>query len=245
MLMDTFSQVFLWIGRESNQTERQMAQKVAEDYIKAATDGRDPNTSILTVHAGSEPAIFSCHFLGWDADAAAGFQDPYEARLAAIKKEAASSELHVRRNSLSSVEGSVVSQAKAAAAEEAKAEVAVVDPSGATFPLADLQGGIPAGVDATQKEMYLSDAEFNTVFKMGKADFEKVRQLEAAVFLPGPDLNVTTLLCCMLESSGIHMIVWRHQMTHSFLGTACPNRLFVFQLPKWKRVQAKKSAGLF
>ena len=41
---------------------------------------------MVTVKSGSEPTIFTCHFLGWDATAQVGFVDPYEAKVAAALK---------------------------------------------------------------------------------------------------------------------------------------------------------------
>jgi hypothetical protein len=43
-----------------------------------------------------------------------------------------------------------------------------------TFPLEALQGGVPAGVDASKKESSLSDADFQKHFGMDKAAFAKM-----------------------------------------------------------------------
>ena len=39
------------------------------------------------------------------------------------------------------------------------------------FSLAELKAGVPPGVDPREKEKYLSDEEFNSVFRMSKAAF--------------------------------------------------------------------------
>ena len=108
---------------------------------------------------------------------------------AAAKREAESKELNARRSSLSSVEGSVVAMAKAqseAKVEDVPVVVEASEPTQtveeptympigeATFTLEQLVSGDTANnVDPTNKELYLSDAEFADVFKMDKAAWEK------------------------------------------------------------------------
>lgn len=66
-----------------------MSKEVAENYVSAAAskDGRDPSIPIVVVQAGREPPMFTCHFLGWDADAAQRFEDPYERRKRLLEEE--------------------------------------------------------------------------------------------------------------------------------------------------------------
>lgn len=66
-----------------------MSKDVAQNYVSAASaqDGRDPNIPIVVVQAGREPPMFTCHFLGWDADAAQRFEDPYERRKRLLEEE--------------------------------------------------------------------------------------------------------------------------------------------------------------
>ena len=90
MLLDVFNTLYIWVGSGANATEKAMANQIASQYVAAAaeTDGRDPDTNIVTVNAGSEPPMFTCHFLGWDAKAAEVFVDPYEKRKQALKSTA-------------------------------------------------------------------------------------------------------------------------------------------------------------
>ena len=84
MLLDVTSEVFLWIGSRANENEKREARALAERYVAAmaATDGRDVDTPVVTVAAGAEPAMFTCHFIGWDAEARGRtFADPYEEKL--------------------------------------------------------------------------------------------------------------------------------------------------------------------
>ncbi|CAN0429095.1 unnamed protein product, partial [Discosporangium mesarthrocarpum] len=87
MLLDTYTNVFVWVGTSSNPSEQEQAMSVAQEYINTATDGRHRDTPILRVTAGSEPPLFTQHFRGWDPEMLSKntFVDPYEAKLAAAK----------------------------------------------------------------------------------------------------------------------------------------------------------------
>ncbi|CAM6031400.1 unnamed protein product [Sphagnum compactum] len=92
-LLDTFTQLFVWIGSQSTEEEKSKAFDFAKKFVEEATDGRDPNIPIIRVQAGSEPTIFTSQFLIWDAEYAAKhtFTDPYQLKLqklAASKTEA-------------------------------------------------------------------------------------------------------------------------------------------------------------
>jgi hypothetical protein len=49
MLLDTFNQVFVWVGSRSSEREKRESMQLAEKYIAAATDGRDPDTPVIRV----------------------------------------------------------------------------------------------------------------------------------------------------------------------------------------------------
>ena len=80
MMLDTYREVFLWIGRGANENEKREAETFAASYVAAAaaTDGRDKDTPIVKVSAGSEPALFTSNFSGWDSNANKVFIDPYQ-----------------------------------------------------------------------------------------------------------------------------------------------------------------------
>ena len=88
-LLDCYTEVFVWVGDGANDTERRMAPETARKYADSAPDGRDPQCSITLVAQGSEPLLFSCHFLGWDPVAATQFEDPYEAKMKELGQQAA------------------------------------------------------------------------------------------------------------------------------------------------------------
>ncbi|XP_053410654.1 advillin [Nycticebus coucang] len=66
MLLDTWDQVFLWIGAEANVTEKERALATAQEYLHTHPSGRDTNTPILIIKQGFEPPIFTGWFLAWD-----------------------------------------------------------------------------------------------------------------------------------------------------------------------------------
>uniref|UniRef100_A0A7N4NJ50 Scinderin n=1 Tax=Sarcophilus harrisii TaxID=9305 RepID=A0A7N4NJ50_SARHA len=67
MLLDTWKQIFLWIGKDANEVERAESMKSAKAYLETDPSGRDQGTLIVVVKQGYEPPTFTGWFLGWDA----------------------------------------------------------------------------------------------------------------------------------------------------------------------------------
>jgi villin 1/advillin len=149
--LDTYNELYVWVGDQSNDIEKKMAFESAIDYVLHAEDGRSPESPIIKVVAGHEPSLFTCHFLGWDPVRAAAKEDPASAKLRAAKGQSG---------------GAAVADIR----QEAK-----TFSTDRKVPLAELQNKTtPEGVDASKKEEYLIDSEFEAVFKMKKADFAKL-----------------------------------------------------------------------
>ncbi|KAK2870032.1 hypothetical protein Q8A67_024424 [Cirrhinus molitorella] len=66
MLLDTWEEIFLWIGNAANQYETQESYSSAVDYLKTHPAGRDLGTPITTVKQGYEPPTFTGWFNAWD-----------------------------------------------------------------------------------------------------------------------------------------------------------------------------------
>ena len=47
MILDTFDQVFVWIGRGANEVEKKEALKTARDYIQSDPSDRDLDSTLL------------------------------------------------------------------------------------------------------------------------------------------------------------------------------------------------------
>ena len=188
MLLDTFTAVYVWIGTEANETEKKMSFDVATKYIQSAEDGRDKDCPVITIQAGSEPPMFTCHFLGWDAAKANTFADPYAERLKSLKSFKTTASWSVKKSenfvdplskkkTLKSTSSASWAKdipevedtdeaPKAPATEQSTAPLAPGD--GSTFSYEVLKSSCPAGVEPHQKEQFLSDTEFTNVFGMDK-----------------------------------------------------------------------------
>ncbi|KAK2515025.1 Gsn [Columba guinea] len=68
MLLDTWDQVFVWIGKDAQEEEKTEALKSAKRYIETDPASRDKRTPVTVVKQGFEPPTFSGWFLGWDDD---------------------------------------------------------------------------------------------------------------------------------------------------------------------------------
>uniref|UniRef100_A0A8C2BP13 Scinderin like a n=1 Tax=Cyprinus carpio TaxID=7962 RepID=A0A8C2BP13_CYPCA len=65
MLLDTWDQVFVWIGNDANEVERNGADKIAKDYVDSDPSGRR-GTPVITIKQGFEPPTFTGWFQAWD-----------------------------------------------------------------------------------------------------------------------------------------------------------------------------------
>ncbi|KAK3513395.1 hypothetical protein QTP70_014221 [Hemibagrus guttatus] len=66
MLLDTWDQIFLWVGKEANEVEKTGAPKIAKEYVDTDPSGRR-GIPITTIKQGTEPSTFTGWFQGWDA----------------------------------------------------------------------------------------------------------------------------------------------------------------------------------
>ncbi|KAK5910641.1 hypothetical protein CesoFtcFv8_000254 [Champsocephalus esox] len=68
MILDTWDQVFVWIGNEARDEEKQEAADSAVKYLDSDPADRDPRTPTVTLKQGFEPPTFTGWFLGWNYD---------------------------------------------------------------------------------------------------------------------------------------------------------------------------------
>ncbi|XP_070708675.1 villin-1 isoform X1 [Pempheris klunzingeri] len=66
MLLDTWEEIFLWVGNLANQYETKEAWNSAQEYLRTHPAGRDPDTPIIFVKQGYEPPTFTGWFNAWD-----------------------------------------------------------------------------------------------------------------------------------------------------------------------------------
>ncbi|XP_034441046.1 advillin [Hippoglossus hippoglossus] len=155
MLLDTWDQVFLWLGKEANAVERKEAVVTSQEYLHTHPGNRDPDTPIFSVKQGFEPPTFTGWFTAWDPSKWIGGKSYEE-----LKKELGDevSPVHV------TIELNCVESEK----------------NFESFPpdslLNKLANELPEGVDPSKKEKYLSDSDFSSVFGISKDDFAGLPQ---------------------------------------------------------------------
>jgi len=146
MMLDVHTEIFLWVGGEATKTEKDESMKTAMSYVKES-DSHDDSTPIFRVSAGFEPPNFTGHFLGWDASKAQDIsEDPYLKLLQSMGVDTSKGPVQVTED--------LVGYAK---------------PGSKSFTIDELKAGCPAGVDPKNKELYLSDSDFQAAFGMDKA----------------------------------------------------------------------------
>jgi hypothetical protein len=150
-ILDTYTEVWVWVGVESNAVEKKEAFQAALDYVKNAPDGRSQDTPVMRVDCGHEPPLFSCHFLGWDPEHFNN--DPYLSKLMA----------------LTGYEGA----RRVTGLEQASD---YLDPMKNKFPYAELKAKTAKGIDPSCREFYLNDDEFNKLFGMNKEKYMNVAE---------------------------------------------------------------------
>ncbi|KAL7980958.1 hypothetical protein Chor_002112 [Crotalus horridus] len=68
MLLDTWDQVFVWVGKDAHEEEKTESQTSARRYIETDPANRDRRTPITLIRQGFEPPTFTGWFLGWEDD---------------------------------------------------------------------------------------------------------------------------------------------------------------------------------
>ncbi|KAJ8412068.1 hypothetical protein AAFF_G00143350 [Aldrovandia affinis] len=155
MLLDTWDQVFLWVGKEAKEEERQQAVVTSQEYLRTHPGSRDPDTPIIIVKQGFEPPTFTGWFTAWDPSKWSEGKT-YEQ----LKQEL----------------GDVASFLIIMADENVDSGTEVYQ----SCPPDDLVNKradeLPEGVDPTNKEKFLSDSDFCDIFGISKDEFGSLPQ---------------------------------------------------------------------
>jgi hypothetical protein len=144
-------------GKVPAAEEKTKTAEMAQKFINDASDGRDADMPIITVNAGSEPPMFTQHFLGWDPlfMEKHSFKDPYNAKVAsmqAAQAKAAEAQAALDKGRTNFSDPLAERRAQLAAEEEAKRAAAAL--------LADSSQGKKAFVDPlTQRRASMAAAE--------------------------------------------------------------------------------------
>uniref|UniRef100_A0A4W5LS45 Advillin n=1 Tax=Hucho hucho TaxID=62062 RepID=A0A4W5LS45_9TELE len=146
MLLDTWDQVFLWVGNEANEVERKEAVVTSQEYLRTHPGSRDPDTPILLIKQGYEPSTFTGWFTAWDP-----------------------SKWSVSANDL------LLFQMNSWSVCVCVSVCFCVCVSNKDL-INKLANELPEGVDPTQKEKHLSDSDFSAIFGMSKDHFASLPQ---------------------------------------------------------------------
>ncbi|XP_048856382.1 advillin [Brienomyrus brachyistius] len=158
MLLDTWDQIFLWVGVNANETEYKESVVTSQEYLRTHPASRDPDTPILIVKQGFEPPTFTGWFTAWDPSKWSEGKT-YEQ----LKKE------------LGGVACTITVPTQKSDAPEVEST-----PTNQFHPpeklVNKLANDLPKGIDPAQKEKYLSDSDFCKVFGISKDNFANLPQ---------------------------------------------------------------------
>ncbi|XP_060629474.2 villin-1 [Anolis sagrei] len=158
-LLDAWDQVFLWIGKDANEAEKEAAAVTAQEYLRTHPVSRDLDTPIVIVKQGYEPPTFTGWFLAWDPlkwTDKKSYED--------LKAELADD------NSLEQLTSEILGGKDVFTANTAFGSVSL-----STYPLEKLVNmsaeELPKDVNPARKEDYLSEDDFLAVFGMSRHEY--------------------------------------------------------------------------
>uniref|UniRef100_A0A668A4R9 Advillin n=1 Tax=Myripristis murdjan TaxID=586833 RepID=A0A668A4R9_9TELE len=153
MLLDTWDQVFLWVGKEANEVERKEAVVISQEYLRTHPGARDPDTPVILIKQEYEPPTFTGWFTAWDPSKWNGGKSYEE-----LKKELGdlTNPVLIAKVSTTSFNSFQVYPPEALVNKHVSE--------------------LPEDVDPTQKERHLSDSDFCNVFGITKDQFASLPQ---------------------------------------------------------------------
>ncbi|XP_028288226.1 villin-1 isoform X2 [Parambassis ranga] len=203
MLLDTWEELFLWVGNFANQYETKEAWNSAQEYLRTHPAGRDPDTPIVSVKQGQEPPTFTGWFNAWDPHKWSG-GNSYEEMKNKLS-DAALSQVTVDLSNTNFNKGPVVVMDgggyRAPGGPMSSPPVYRVHKgdlsprpstltSPATYPSSPFgdtekylapevlvnksPSELPHGVDPVQREDYLSDLDFENLLGTSRSDFQRL-----------------------------------------------------------------------
>ncbi|XP_027025923.2 villin-1 [Tachysurus fulvidraco] len=200
MLLDTWEEIFLWIGNSANQFEIQESNSCALEYLKTHPAGRSPDTPIISVKQGYEPPTFTGWFNAWDTYKWSGGLS-YEEMKSKVSASGSVSQTSVNMNNKvinrKSVGGDVLNSAPGGPNTEISTQNSksqnprpLVSSGGSRVDVAPgkSQSSVnlgpekqtnnssrePQAVDPSNRENYLSDADFESLLGCSRSDFQRL-----------------------------------------------------------------------
>ncbi|KAK2849853.1 hypothetical protein Q7C36_008636 [Tachysurus vachellii] len=166
MLLDTWDEIFLWIGKRSNDKEKKDSVITAQEYLKSHPAVRDSDTPIIVVKQGFEPPTFTGWFLAWDPHMWSGGKSYEELK----------SELGDATEVIKITVDLTNSHTNSHQVNSGKVSMSPMSPSTLPqYPAANLVNcsveSLPEGVDPARREEYLSEDDFALVLGVARMDF--------------------------------------------------------------------------
>eukprot|EP00039_Didymoeca_costata_P018244 m.332725 g.332725 ORF g.332725 m.332725 type:complete len:884 (-) comp16996_c0_seq1:287-2938(-) len=162
MILDTYAEVYVWLGEEAKDNEKKDAMELAKKFVESAPERNVDDTTFLVIKQGMEPPTFTCHFIGWDDDKWRNGKT-YEELRAEMMAANPSGEVKDLAVNLDDA-------------------VAKYTPGGTIYPYKDLAHKDwkkrCEGVQPDSREQHLSDEEFGQHFKKPGADGEAYTKAE-------------------------------------------------------------------
>uniref|UniRef100_A0A4W6DBP7 Villin like n=1 Tax=Lates calcarifer TaxID=8187 RepID=A0A4W6DBP7_LATCA len=171
MLLDTWEEIFFWVGNLANQQETKEAWNSAQEYLRTHPAGRDPDTPIIFVKQGYEPPTFTGWFNAWDPHKWSG-GNSYEEMKKKLSDAASISQITVDVNNanLNKSPGGMGGGSYRAPGGP-RGSGMYLDPQ---LLINKSPSELPQGVDPSQREEYLSDADFENLLGTTRPDFQRL-----------------------------------------------------------------------
>lgn len=163
MFLDTYDEVFVWLGDGANEVEKSEGVTVAMDYVSSDPSGRTlEDTVIIQVKQGYEPLNFTGHFQAWDRDKWSEGRT-YEEMKNEMGEDTMKkfSEIRITPKTVKTMNHN----------NNADFTDGVCHPYDV---LAQPHHLLPESIDKTKRERYLSNEEFFLVFDMERTEFESL-----------------------------------------------------------------------
>lgn len=86
MVLDSYSELFVWVGQHSDSKDKQQAFDIAQKYLQraAALEGLSQDIPVYRITEGNEPFFFTKYFENWDPAKAVVQGDSFQKRLSAL-----------------------------------------------------------------------------------------------------------------------------------------------------------------
>ncbi|XP_061661016.1 villin-1 [Syngnathoides biaculeatus] len=195
MLLDTWEEIFLWLGISANEYETKEAWNCAREYLRTHPAGRDADTPVVAVKQGFEPPTFTGWFHAWDPHKWSAGKS-YEQMKKELNSDMSLSQINVNLNKTTLNSGgggyqapggpmsppppfyrSHLSDLPPHATSPTTPHPSFAAPGKRVAPellINKPASELPPGVDPCHKENFLSDDDFERLLGMGRVEFQRL-----------------------------------------------------------------------